>query len=631
MMKYKYFLPALAFALGIGHAAAADIRYGVMCYHDIVDETAPNAAATGEEGMSEEFKRQYYPQTVTVQRLISHFNWFKQHGYTPVSWKQIKDARAGRGKLPEKPVLLTFDDGYASFYKTIYPVLKAYNYPAVFALVTGWMETPMDATVAYGKKRLSRKAFITWEQVREMQKSGLVEIASHTHDLHRSNKGNPFGSEFAAALPGKYENGRYETHAEYRQRIAGDLKRSADVIEKRTGIRPDVLVWPYGQYNQTATEIARSLGFADDFTLYDMKLNGEKNSHVGRILVDQETGFGVIKSYLEEKMFEKQLKRAVYVNLDELYSPDAAQFNRNFDKLVSRVAQLGVNTVYLQAFSDDDGNGIAESVYFPNRHIKLKSDLFSRVAWQLMTRSEVKVYAWMPMTALNVGAGYRYADKRVVHTDAKSSRAVAEVYEDLAFSSRFNGILFQDDTIFADFKGNLPAAAYNNPSFWQQAQARSDGLISYSDQLKANVMKYSYNGYTELKTARNLDAGAVLHATPRPWFMQNLAKYTANYDYTVLAVRPYDDPGIADPKAAAEWVEKVAQSVKQTGAPLQKTIFDLQAKDWRNNRMVPARDLVAWMRSLKKEGVKNIAYSPDSFTQNQPVLGIVKPAFSIKP
>lgn len=630
-MKYKRFLSALVFAFGISQVSAADIRYGVMCYHDVVDETAPQGAAASEDGLGAEFKRQYYPQTVTVQRLISHFNWLKQHGYTPVSWKQIKDAREGRGTLPEKPVLLTFDDGYLSFYKTIYPVLKAYNYPAVFALVTSWMETPENGYVAYGKKKLARKAFITWEQVREMQKSGLVEIASHTHDLHRSNKGNPFGSEFAAVLPGKYENGRYETPAEYRSRITNDLKRSADIIEKRTGVRPDSLVWPYGQYNQAATEIARQLGFHDDFTLYDMKLNREKDQHVGRILIDQETGFSVIKSYLEEKAFEKDLKRSVYVNIDELYSPDTEQFNRNFDRLVSRIAQLGVSTVYLQAFSDEDGNGVAESVYFPNRHIKLRSDLFSRVAWQLMTRSGVKVYAWMPMTAFNLGQGHDYTGNRLALNSEKNRRKVNEIYEDLAFSSRFNGILFQDDTVFADFKGNLSANLRQNRQFWQQASDNADGLIRYSDQLKASVMKYSFNGYTELKTARNLDADAVLHDIQKPWFMQTLPKYIANYDYTVLSVKPYEHGQSNNPKQAGKWVKNVAVGVKETGTPLQKTIFDLQAKDWRSNRVIPAQELVGWMGVLKKEGVKNLSYSPDSFTQNQPAMGIVKPAFSIKP
>ncbi|OSI11728.1 poly-beta-1,6-N-acetyl-D-glucosamine N-deacetylase PgaB [Neisseria canis] len=632
-MKSIRFLSAFALLLGmVGTAYPANLQYGVMCYHDVVDESAP-PEADGRDEFDDEFRRQYYPQTITVNKLINHFNWLKNNGYTPVSWQQIKDARAGKGKLPDKPVLLTFDDGYLSFYKTIFPVLKAYNYPAMYALVTSWMETPANGYIAYGKKKLPRKAFITWEQVREMQKSGLIEIASHTHDLHRSNFGNPFGSEFAAALPGKYENGRYETPEEYRKRIAQDLRLSADIIEKHTGKRPNALVWPYGQYNQEATEIARKEGFDSDFTLFDQKLNKENDRHIGRLLVDHETGYGVIKSYLEGKMFEKKIKRAVYVNLDDLYSPDKAQFNRNFDKLVSRVSQLGVSVVYLQAFSDEDGNGVAESVYFPNRHLKVKADLFSRVAWQLMTRSNVKVYAWMPMTAFNLGSGYDYVanngTRRLSFSSGKNQRAVTEVYEDLSFSSRFNGLLFQDDTVFADFKGNLAAGAGNNPQYWQQAERNTDGLISYSNQLKAGAMKYSFNGAVELKTVRNLYAGPTSNSEAHQWFTRSLAKYVNHYDYTAVTIMVYEKGKNATAKEADKWVKNVAHSVKKTGLPLDKTILELQARNWQSGQPVPAEELVQWMDDLKKEGIKNIAYAPDDFVNNRPEINIVKPAFSI--
>jgi hypothetical protein len=53
---------------------------------------------------------------------------------------------------------------------------------------------------------------------------------------------------------------------------------------------------------------------------------------------------------------------------------------------------MGVNTVYLQAFSDPDANGSADMVYFPNRHIPMRADLFNRVAWQIQTRTPVSVF-----------------------------------------------------------------------------------------------------------------------------------------------------------------------------------------------------------------------------------------------
>ena len=66
---------------------------------------------------------------------------------------------------------------------------------------------------------------------------------------------------------------------------------------------------------------------------------------------------------------------------------------------------MRINTVYLQAFSDADGNGQAEALYFPNRHLPMRADLFSYVAWQLRTRARVFVYAWMPVLAFDLESG----------------------------------------------------------------------------------------------------------------------------------------------------------------------------------------------------------------------------------
>ena len=74
---------------------------------------------------------------------------------------------------PPRAVLLTFDDGYASLYTRVYPLLKTYGYPAVFALVSSWLETPAGDTVDYGNGQKPRSAFITWAQAREMATSDI--------------------------------------------------------------------------------------------------------------------------------------------------------------------------------------------------------------------------------------------------------------------------------------------------------------------------------------------------------------------------------------------------------------------------------------------------------------------------
>ncbi|MCV5646461.1 poly-beta-1,6-N-acetyl-D-glucosamine N-deacetylase, partial [Escherichia coli] len=84
-------------------------------------------------------------------------------------------------------------------------------------------------------------------------------------------------------------------------------------------------------------------------------------------------------------------------DLDYVYDADRQQLERNLDVLIQRVKDMQISSVYLQAFADPAGDGLVKEVWFPNRLLPMKADLFNRVAWQLMTRAGVAVYAWMPV------------------------------------------------------------------------------------------------------------------------------------------------------------------------------------------------------------------------------------------
>jgi biofilm PGA synthesis lipoprotein PgaB len=119
--------------------------------------------------------------------------------------------------------------------------------------------------------------------------------------------------------------------------------------------------------------------------------------------------------------------RVVQVDLDDVYAPDPAQAERNLSALLDRIEVLKPTHVYLRATADTNGDGIADAAYFPNRHLPLRADLFSRVAWQLESRNEVKIFAMMPVAALRLPPG-----------------AVADVYEDLARHANFEGAVFDE-------------------------------------------------------------------------------------------------------------------------------------------------------------------------------------------
>src|SRR6185503_13397228 len=159
----------LALVLLLQMAAAAADTFIVLCYHEVRDDV-----------------RDYPdPYAVDADALVRQFAWLKGNGYQPVSLEEILAARRGGKPLPPKAVLLSFDDAYLSFYTRVYPLLREHRFPAVLGVVGSWIDNPRSATAVYGEKSTVPDAeFPSWGQIREMQASGLVEIASHSYDLH---------------------------------------------------------------------------------------------------------------------------------------------------------------------------------------------------------------------------------------------------------------------------------------------------------------------------------------------------------------------------------------------------------------------------------------------------------------
>jgi biofilm PGA synthesis lipoprotein PgaB len=166
-------------------------------------------------------------------------------------------------------VLVTFDDGYQSFYDHAWPVLKAFRVPAVVNVVGAWLEE--KGQVSFDGRELPRREFMSWKALRELADSGLVEIGSHSFDLHRGIQGNPQGNLEPAGTTRRYDPaaGRYEDEASYRRRVQADLERSSALIRRHVGRPPRVIAWPYGRYNAVTHEVAQRLGMTVGLTLDD--------------------------------------------------------------------------------------------------------------------------------------------------------------------------------------------------------------------------------------------------------------------------------------------------------------------------------------------------------------------------
>ena len=631
MKSLKHFARIIICTLSLFSAFAfAQDRYGVLAYHSVVDESAA------------ENQKQYFPQTISAQMLIKHFNWLKENGYNVISWQQVIDAENGKGTLPDNAVLLSFDDGYETMYNVVFPLLKAYNYPAVFAPVTGWLDTPENQKIAYADKMLDRSVFATWAQVKEMEQSGLVEVASHTHNLHNGINANPSGSQLPAVIAPEYKNGKYETEDAYKNRLKSDFAHTVQTLVNHIGKKPRVMVWPYGQFNDVAVQLARQAGMPHYFSLGEKIINKVGDKHIGRLLLNAETDLNTVKNYLDGIDESKQIQRVVHVDLDYVYDANKAQQAKNLDKLIERISRYGVTTVYLQAFSDPDGDGVADALYFPNKYLPVRDDIFGRIAWQLQTRAGVKVYAWMPVLAFDLRQSVKEAEYVIDSRTGKPStkaylrlspynkqnvEIIKSIYNDLSFYAKFNGILFHDDAFLTDFEGAEGDHAEGMVS--PQAKQKTQDLIQLTNQLTDALKPYFLRGSYSLKTARNLYASVITNPNAEEWLAQNLKTLTDNYDTTAIMAMPYmENEQPISQQEAYQWFASLIENVKAQ-APLEKVLFEFQAVNWRTQKPIPESELIDWMTLLQKNHIYSYGYYPDNFLTNQPDLNKMKPYFSI--
>ena len=631
MRSLKHFAKIIICMLSLFSAFAfAQDRYGVLAYHSVVDESAA------------ENQKQYFPQTISAQMLIKHFNWLKENGYNVISWQQVIDAENGQGTLPDNAVLLSFDDGYETMYNVVFPLLKAYNYPAVFAPVTGWLDTPADQKIAYADKMLDRSVFATWSQVKEMEQSGLVEVASHTHNLHNGINANPSGGQLPSVIAPEYKNGKYETEDAYKNRLKSDFAHTVQTLVNRIGKKPRVMVWPYGQFNDVAVQLARQAGMPHYFSLGEKIINKVGDKHIGRLLLNAETDLNTVKNYLDGIDESKQIQRVLHVDLDYVYDADKAQQAKNLDKLIDRIYRYGVTTVYLQAFSDPDGDGVADALYFPNKYLPVRDDIFGRIAWQLQTRAGVQVYAWMPVLAFDLRKSVKEAEYVIDSRTGKPStkaylrlspynkqnvEIIKSIYNDLSFYAKFNGILFHDDAFLTDFEGAEGDHAEGMVS--PQAKQKTQDLIQLTHQLTDALKPYFLRGSYSLKTARNLYASVITNQNAEEWLAQNLKTLTDNYDTTAIMAMPYmENEQPISQEEAYQWFVSLIENVK-TQAPLDKVLFEFQAVNWRTQKPIPESELIDWMKLLQKNHIYSYGYYPDNFLTNQPDLNKMKPYFSV--
>ena len=215
----------------------AERRLPIIMYHSILDDPK---------------KAQDY--VITPDILEADLCWLRANGYTTVTVSDLIAFVAGRGTLPDKPVMLTFDDGYLNNRTYAEPLLQAYGMRAVISVVGSYTDrftqTP-DPNPLY--------AHLTWEDLIRMQENGVFEIQNHSYDMHAL--GPRRGSDRMAG----------ESDGSYRCAFTEDTERMQRLLAEH-GIAATTYTYPYGQVGAHTTEWLKELGFSVSMTCYE-KMN----------------------------------------------------------------------------------------------------------------------------------------------------------------------------------------------------------------------------------------------------------------------------------------------------------------------------------------------------------------------
>lgn len=543
--------------------------YQVLCYHNVVDKiTDPKV------------------MNITTDQLIAHFKWLKVNGYHVINIDDILKAKRGEKDLPQKAVLLTFDDGYVSFYTRIYPLLKLYNYHAIYALVGKWQETPEDQTFLYGTLPRSRKMLLSWEEIKEMMTSGLVEFASHTYDSHHGILANPQGNTQPALTAIKFDKvtKRYESTQSYISRVENDIKKSSYIIYKHTGFRPRVIAWPYGAYNGIVQKIAKKYGMPITLTLDDGINTPDDIAGIKRILVKNDPQFGDFYWNIQENEFSPQ--RSIFINIDDLYDTDPKKTNKKLGRVINRIKKFNISAVIIKAYSDTDNDNLADMLYFPNKIMPMRADLLNRISWQLKSRSPIEdVFVQMPLSAFEI------KNQKLSLYKANDQKKIMKIYSDMAKYSFFKGIVFDKN--------------YNT------LKVNTDDTIRFTNQLLHIMRDYTI----ELKKSIMIDAKDVTNPDNH-----DLAKFLNFYDYTFLNTQYL----LANTKNAQKDLKELVSIVKNTYNGLQKSAFILADENHSNEEL---SDL---MQTMLLQKAMNFGYQPKHILNNNLNIRELTKVFSLK-
>jgi len=233
------------------YVAGAVVRIPVLMYHDIsvhLNEL----------------------ETVMPSVFASQMEWLSAMGYRAISFEELDSLEADSAK---RALIITFDDGYASFMDYVFPLLTEYRFKATVNIIGK----------AVGSVSSSHHPMLSWDECRYLMQSGLVDIGCHTYGLH---VWGGWSTPATAITP-------------FNERLKKDLAAFQEQCNKELGRPANILAWPYGMYDGRSIEIAQREGFRYILTSNRgyLEKNGDRSA-IPRRSVNHDVNLASFRAYI---------------------------------------------------------------------------------------------------------------------------------------------------------------------------------------------------------------------------------------------------------------------------------------------------------------------------------------------
>ncbi len=217
-MRFILALLVLTILAPNSYAAQPEVNVPILLYHRF--------GATVADGM-----------TIKTSVFEEHLKYLKENGYKVIPLRQLVNWYQKKGPAPApKSVVIVEDDAHKTVYSDMYPLAKKYNVPVTIFI--------------YPSAVSNAKYAMTWDQLRELKKSGLFDFQSHTY-WHPN-----FKRERKKLKP-----------ADFDKLVSSQFLKAKDKIAKELGVTVDLLAWPFGIYDDDLLRRAAAAGYTGTFTI----------------------------------------------------------------------------------------------------------------------------------------------------------------------------------------------------------------------------------------------------------------------------------------------------------------------------------------------------------------------------